>query len=350
MKKIICIILTLVMCFSLGGCYDSKEISRIVFVIAVGFDEGAYSFQIVKPSAFEGEGSEESPLLTTTVSAQNVYIAMDKLNSAISEKCDYSHIKMALFSEEKMKRGIENEITAMLKSNDFHPTTRVAMCKGKAADYLKNMEIPLDANPAEYYENIFKEGYTEYSPDIKLKDIQKNYSTQVIANVIPILDNQPAGMVITKDCRLTDIAEENEVVLYRILKEKDFESNYAADENTTVKIKKKNCKINVNISDNTPMISVKLKLDGNVIWSEKGVEKEQIEIHTKEKLESEITEFLYRTSMHYKADIFELYKIAKAYYLTTESWERENWQALFEKANYNVTVDINISREGININ
>lgn len=349
MKKLLCIMLTIIMCFTLGGCYDSKEISRIAFIIAVGFDEDSYSFQIVKPSAFESESSENTPLLTTTITAPNVYIAMDKLNSTISEKCDYSHIKLVLFSQSKLKSGIENEINAMLKSNDFHPNTRIAMCEGKASDYFKDMKIPLDANPAEYYENIFKKGFTEYAPDTKLKDMQKNYNTQVIANVVPVLNNKSTGMIITKDYKLTDITNEQEVLLYHLLKENDFEGNYPINQNTVVSLKKKSCKYNIDLSDKIPLITIKLRLDGNIIWAEDSADKTQFQEVTKEKLESDITEFLYRCSMHYKTDIFDFYKLAKTNYLTIKSWENEDWQGLYEKANYKVTVDVNISREGLNI-
>ncbi|MEE1042881.1 MAG: Ger(x)C family spore germination protein [Clostridia bacterium] len=350
MKKIICITLIIIICFTLGGCYDSKEISRIAFIIAVGFDVDSYSFQIVKPSAFEGEGSEDSPLFTTTIKAPNVYIAMDKLNSTISEKCDYSHIKLVLFSKEKLEKGIKNEIDAMLKSNEFHPNTRIAVCEENASDYFNNMEIPLDANPAEYYENIFKKGFTEYSPDTNLKDMQKNYNSQVIANVVPVLSNKSTGMVITREYKSIDFADENEVLLYHILNEKDFQGNYPIDQHTVVSLNKKSCKYHIDLSDDIPMISVKLNLDGNIIWSEDNVDKGNCQNIITEKLESDITEFLYRASMQYKADIFKFYKLAKTNYLTVQSWENENWQKMYEKANYNVTINAKISREGLNIN
>ena len=90
------------MCTFTSGCYDSNEISQLAFIIAVGIDNADdglydYTFQAVKPSAFEGE-SDSNPLVTTTVTASSVYTAMDKLNTEISEKCDYSHIKLAVFS------------------------------------------------------------------------------------------------------------------------------------------------------------------------------------------------------------------------------------------------------------
>ena len=349
MKKFLVIFLIFAMCFNLCGCYDSKEISRIAFVMAIGFDEGSYSFQIVKPSAFEGDGGDDSPLLTLTAEAPDVYMAMEKLNSSISEKCDYSHIKMVVFSQKKLQHGIEEEINAMLKSNDFHPNTRIAVCEGKASEYMSDMEIPLDANPAEYYENIFKQGYTEYAPDVKLKDMQKNFKTHISGNVLPILNSQK-GMVVTKGYVLTGIADTDEAFIYNLLKNKNFEGNYSPVDDVVLTLKKKTCSFTVDLSGKNPLITVKINLDANVVWSAGDINKEALGVQTKEKLTSDITGFLYNTSTQYKADVLELYKLAKKQYTTLSDWEKEDWQGLFERANYNVILETDIKREGLNIN
>ncbi len=342
MKKFMCIILPLAICITFSGCYDSQEISRIAFILAVGFDKDSYSFQIAKPSAFEGEGSEDSPLLTTTIYAPNVYIAMDKLNSSISEKCDYSHIKMAVFSKDKLEKGIEKEVYAMLNSNDFHPNIRVAMCEDKASGYMEDMEIPLDANPAEFYENIFKENFTEYAPDVQLKDMQKQYKTQVSGNVLPVMNKTNSGMAIIKDYKLNGNAKSDEVFLYNLLKEKNFEGNYQINDGIVATVNKKNHKFNVDLSSKAPIVSVKLCLTGSIIWAESNINKEKISQDAQKKLQREVTEFLNKCSLEYKTDILGLYKLARTNYLTTESWEKEDWQGLFQRAKYKVTVDIDI--------
>ena len=349
MRKLLIIFLIFIMCLNLSGCYDSKEISRLAFVMAIGFDEGSYSFQLVKPSAFEGDGGDDSPLLTLTVEAPDVYMAMEQLNSSISEKCDYSHIKMVIFSQEKLQQGIESEINAILKSNDFHPNTRIAMCEGKVSEYMADMEIPLDANPAEYYENIFKQGYTDYAPDVKLKDMQKNFKTHISGNVLPLL-NSKKGMAVTRGYILTGIADTDETFIYNLLKNKNFEGNYSPINSVVLSLKKKSCSFTVDLSEKTPFVTVNLRLDGNIIHSSGDVNKDILKVQTTEKIASDITGFLYKTSTQYKADILELYRLAKMQYTTVAAWEKEDWQGLFEKANYNVNVSVEIKREGLYIN
>lgn len=342
MKKIIALILSLIVCISLNGCYDSKEISRIAFVIAVGFDENSYSFQIIKPSAFEGDGSDSSPLLTETVYASNVYDAMNKLNSKVSETCDYSHMKMVIFSRNVLEKGIEKEIDAMLKSNEFHPNTNIAMCEGKASDYMKNMKIPLDANPAEYYENISGYEFTQYSPDTQLKDIQKKYPSHIVGCVIPIINN--SGMVITSNFKLSGTADENQTLIYNLLKKTGFDGNFTVANGIVVNFKKTYCDFKINISENPPNITVELSLEGNIVWSETNADSKNTEKYAKAKIEKDIKNFLNKCSDSYKADILEFHKLAKVNYLTMQSWEKENWQKLFENATYTVRTDIKIKR------
>ena len=344
MKKILCTLLSFVLCFTLSGCYDSKEISRVAFILAVGFDKDIYSFQIVKPSAFEGEGSEDSPLFTTAISAPNVYIAMDKLNSSISEKCDYSHIKMILFSQDKLEQGIENEVYAMLNTNDFHPNTRVAVCKDKVSEFMKNMKIPLDANPAEYYENIFNKNFTEYAPDVQLRDLQKNYKTHITGNVLPVMSKTNSQMAVITDYKLTEITNPQEVFIYNLLQKNNFDGNYQVSDGVVINIGKKSKKCSINLSGKTPVISVSLDLTGDIIWSETNADKKKISTIAQKKLKTDVTEFLYKCSMQYKSDILEFSKYAKTHYPTIESWEKEDWQGLFQKASYNVAVDINIKQ------
>lgn len=345
MKKITALLLSFMLSINLSGCYDTKEISEIAFVIAVGFDQNDYTFQIVKPSAFEGDSAEDSPLLTKTISAKNIYDAMDKLNSQISEVCDFSHMKIVVFSNDVAKSGIEKQVDAMLKSSDFHPNIKVAMCEGKVSDYMKDMEIPLNTNPAEYYENIFSHKFTQYSPDTRLKDLQKNYSSHIKGCAIPII-NAEKGMAITSDYKLTGRANAENTLIYNMLKNPDFDGNFTISDSIVVNLKKTQCNFDINTNVTPTNITVKIKLEGNVKWDESNTDMATIQKQAKENTENKVKNFLYSCSNYYKADIFDFYKIAKKHYPTLESWEGANWQQLFENASYNVTVDVNIKREG----
>lgn len=351
------------LCITLGGCYDSEEISRISFVMAIGFDtaengENTYSFQTANPTAYE-EGSDDEPVTNVSVTAKTLYAAIDRLNTDISEKIDCSHIKLAVFSEEYLRRGIGKEMNAMFKSSSFHPNTRVAMAKGLASDYLEKTKIPPDTNPAEYYENIFKSDYTSVIPDVRLRDLVNKYDTEAASGVLPIVAPESTfeSMAILKNYVLSDIAGFNDVICYDLLTNGKFEFNQyikypSEDSYTVVEIKQKHRGINADLSGGKPKIEVDVVLEGSVLWSESpraySTEREQFDELLKERISAQITEFLNNCSQKYKADILNISKIMRKNYLTIQSWEREDGQGLFENASYSVNVSLTVKREGIN--
>lgn len=377
MKKTLCVLLSMFLCFGLSGCYDSNEISRLAFIIAIGIDKAddgmyEYTFQAVNPSAFEGSEGDAEPLVSTTITASTIYAAMDKLNSEISEKCDYSHIKLAVFSEELMKTDSKKILSSMLKSDSFHPNTRIAVSLSKASEYLKSIKIPLDTNPAEYYENIFKQNFSAYSPDTRLRDLEKSYKNHPQCNVIPVVKaskkkdkDEPVlesynteQIAIIKDYKIVKTADQNEAFCYNLITSKNFRNNLyikapSTENNVAVELTRSSCRTDVDMSGKNPIITLNIKLDGSILWSEShGVyiaEDEKFNKAVSDKAENMVTEFLHKCSREYKADICDFAKRAKKNYLTVKAWESEDWQGLYEKAEYRINVKISLKREGINL-
>lgn len=372
MKKALCVLMCLLMCTFTSGCYDSNEISQLAFIIAVGIDNADdglydYTFQAVKPSAFEGE-SDSNPLVTTTVTASSVYTAMDKLNTEISEKCDYSHIKLAVFSKELLQRGAEGIFRSLFKTNTFHPNIRIAMAEGRASDYLQNIKIPLDTNPAEYYENVFRESYSPYSPGTRLRDMEKD-GPHTVCNILPVVKagkgdkekiekyNTEKSAII-RDYTLKAITDHKEAFWYKLLTEKSFKGNFyiqipRTDQKAVVELAKTYGKTKVAFENNTPVITVSLRFDGSVLWSESEREyiandKEFVKA-VNQKVKNELEEFLEKCSQEYKSDVCQFSKKAKIRYLTLQAWESEDWQGLFEKAQYRVTTEVTLRREGVSL-
>ena len=372
MKKALCILLCIIMCAISSGCYDSNEISQLAFIIAVGIDKAdgglyEYTFQAVKPSAFEGE-SDANPLVTTTVTASSVYTAMDKLNTEISEKCDYSHIKLAVFSEKLLQNGAENIFRSLFKTNTFHPNIRVAMAEGKASKYLQNIKIPLDTNPAEYYENIFRESYSPYSPGTRLRDMEKD-GPHPKCNILPVVkagkDDEDKiqkynteKSAIVRNYTLIAITGHKEAFWYKLLTEKSFKGNFYIQiphtyQKSVVELTKTYGKIKVVFEDKIPVITIDLRFDGSVLWAESEREyiandKEFIKA-VNQKVKNELEEFLQKCSQEYKSDVCQFSKKAKIRYLTLQAWQKEDWQGLFEKAQYHINTEVTLRREGVSL-
>ena len=102
---------------SLCGCHDSNEIETNAYIVALGVDTSEnkfeYTFQISNPLDSGGsigagkktaENSDDESDGNKTVdniciNANNLYSAIDKLQSVLSKNINLSHMKLAVFSK-----------------------------------------------------------------------------------------------------------------------------------------------------------------------------------------------------------------------------------------------------------
>ena len=161
-KNFLIIILTLCT-FLLTGCYNKKELDNLAYVIALGADVGSgdelnITYQIAVPikiSSDSGKTGEEN-YITHTVTANSLYTGNSKVNSLTSKEVNLSHVKLIVYSEELAKQDLSGHINSLVSNVAIRPKTTVALCKGKAKDFLENITPNLEASPARYYELLFE--------------------------------------------------------------------------------------------------------------------------------------------------------------------------------------------------
>lgn len=121
------------------------------------------------------------------------------------------------------------------------------------------------------------------------------------------------------------------------------------DSNTDLMLlKKKNSKINVDFVDGIPHISVQIYLQGyglslgpDTDYSSKE-ELEKINTSAEKFLETEITNYLYKTSKEFNSDIDGFGKKAVLKYLTIGDWNTSNWLENYKNSVFDVKVTVNI--------
>lgn len=161
----------------LTGCFEKREVEDLAYVIAIGLDKGqneniSVSFQIAVPIKIAGEGSagagKESTSLIT-LEADSIYNAVSRADTMISKEITLSHNKIIVFSEELAKEGITDYLESLVTNRELRPKTSIIVHKGKAEDFLANLEPVLETNPARYYELVLDSSeYTGYATDNSL--------------------------------------------------------------------------------------------------------------------------------------------------------------------------------------
>lgn len=164
------------------------------------------------------------------------------------------------------------------------------------------------------------------------------------------------GLAVFKDDKMCGELTAMESVCYALIKN-DIDTciisiNSPFEEGKKVELNispSKKTKIDVDIKDGIPYISVKLFLDADILTLYNDIDYESKEAlnkfseAAKSYLESEVSEYLKKISKEYGADIHGFCNRASAHFLTIPEWKEYNWLEKFKKAEFDVSVNVDVS-------
>jgi spore germination protein KC len=203
MIKVIChIIIISIICGLFTGCYDSREVDDLAYVLAIGLDTGKtntlkMTIQIAIPGAIggggggggggsEGGGGKDS-FLITTIETPTIYSGLNMINTYISRQVNLSHTKAFVFSKELAEKGMGSYLHVIARSREMRPNLYIVVSRTSAEDYIKSVKPKLELSPAKYYELIFQ-GYkhTSFIANSQFHNFY-NYSESSFRNPVAIL-------------------------------------------------------------------------------------------------------------------------------------------------------------------
>ena len=110
----------------------------------------------------------------------------------------------------------------------------------------------------------------------------------------------------------------------------------------------KNTKVKVEFVNDSPYISIDIKLDAKILSLNKHTSNfskndlELIENYAINYVKENIEKYLYKTSKDFKSDIAMLGKYAVSNFFTLDKWTKYNWLDNYENSFFNVDVDIDV--------
>lgn len=193
------ILLVLLACLSftnLTGCYDSREIDEMSYVVAVGLDKGTtnalrltlqYAIPIATGGGGGGGGGGEpsKSVGNVTIECPSLLSGITLVNSSIAKKIDLTHAKVVVFSKELAESGdMIGYLHGMTKSRQFRPTLYIAVSRSSAQEYIESIKPVQEADPSKYYEMKFSAyKYTGFTGDTTL---YRFYSAGVSSTQEPV--------------------------------------------------------------------------------------------------------------------------------------------------------------------
>lgn len=111
---------------------------------------------------------------------------------------------------------------------------------------------------------------------------------------------------------------------------------------------RKKTKVDVSFENDTPHISIDVKLDADIMTLDKDINYETEEVlskiseATKNYLTTQFNDYLNKVTKEYDVDIDEFSLKAPAHFSTISEWESFNWNENFKNAEFDVNIDINV--------
>lgn len=393
-RNIFIIAVILVFMVGFNYSYTSLSIDNLAYVIALGIDVGEnekfkVTFQFTTGLANPETGStEKSPSIVNSVEANSIDSAIAIMNAYMARELNFSHCRVLVFSEEVATNGLSNEIYTLANDTELRPSANIIVSKNNAKDYIENSEPILENLITKYYE-IFPNSskYTGYVYNATLGD----FFNQLVSNTgepIAILGgvnaNSQNASTSSNSSEVSDIkSTDNSISAGRgsenigvaVFKDDKLVGELSALETLCLSIIRGNVNsflvsvndpngeednidlmlylhegrnINVDIVNNTPYITIDLKLTGRIYSMKEGLNYldssilDSLSEEANNYLKDILTTYLYKTSTEFKSDINGLGKYCLANFLTLSEFENFDWQESYSSSTFNVSVNTEI--------
>lgn len=153
MRKIAIMLFLMILIVTLTSCYDANEIDNILYVSAIGVDQGisdkwrlTLQFSTMKESGGGGGGESQSngggeskgEYTCVTVDAPSFFTGINMLDASLPRRLSFIHASIIIFSEDMAKSGLIGEYIAPIsRFREIRRASHVLVVKGKASEFLE---------------------------------------------------------------------------------------------------------------------------------------------------------------------------------------------------------------------
>ena len=153
MRSSCLMLVVLLLCPLLTGCWDRKEINDLALVTGVAIDQASDNSIEVSVQIFIPQGSTQSSQsgveatggsgTTFVQSAQGVNIAdaLAQLQMKFSRKIFWGHSEVYLFGAEKAEHGLKDDLDFLMRDSEPRERAYTFVTKGKAKEVLEKHSI-----------------------------------------------------------------------------------------------------------------------------------------------------------------------------------------------------------------
>lgn len=375
-KNIILSIILIIILFIFTGCDYSRGIDNQYFITALGVDieDGLLKISVQNSSNSSGSSSSDDSSSSSQSSQYNVYSVQAKtideginnLNNYLSKPINLTHCSALIFSEEIAKKGIRTYINTLSNNTELRNSCHVLISSSTAYDVMNKVSNSGEVFSARLYDYLSStSNYTGFSINSTFGDmfqaLDNEYLEPTSAYALISGDTvQSNGIAIFKDEFMVGHLSALDSISHLIITNNldnciiTTESPFQSDEYIDLKISLyKNTKINIDMINNSPLISVKIYPEGTINSSGSTfnyLDNENlraVENTVNKYFEDSIKNYLYSISKTYNSDIAGFGWLYKSSFLTKDDFEKVHWDNVFSDSFFDVEVNSKVNSSNL---
>ncbi|MBP2031822.1 Ger(x)C family germination protein [Clostridium algifaecis] len=375
MKKIASILITIIICLPLTGCWDSVETEKLGVVTLLGVQLSKnnnikVTIQELSPKSQSSGNQPPSnasnrPFYVYSEEGSSISGAIQKISSSEHQKIYFAHTKIIILDENLVESiGIEPVIDFYERTPEMRLKTRILISKSGQLDKIMNINTGLNVDTGSMLEEtISNEKYNSYLTVNYLKDfieILSKPGSEAYSSGISLLNIKSNNKITIKD---TAVFKKYKMIGW--LKKQESRGLAFVNENlkggyilvpfehniVSLKIIKATSKIHPVINNGNMQINLNLNVLSNIAedhsnsdFMNKDIIK-KIEQLENDKIKYEIT-LAINKSKNLNSDIFGFGSYFNMYY--PKSWKniKNNWDLYYPNIQVNINVNSTIKNIG----
>ncbi len=411
MRKLITGLLTAAFLLaSLTSCKDAIEVDELVYVASIGIDRGvsdywrlSIKYPIMRHSGQEepdqagsGNKGEGSQYDVVTIDAPSFFTGVDMTDANIARHLNFQHVKFIVISEELARSGsLKKYLAPIVRFREIRRTAHILICKSSAKEFMEKNKPPLGSSLTKNMEDwIIQMEHTGFYTKTTLKDFYNkmkspyqqptailaavnegdkfiengpkadkavNVKSEYIAGQLPMTggnDVELFGCALFDGDKMVETLDGYETRLMLMVTGDFINGSFTVpdpkmkDMLIAVRLKtEKKPDIKVDLSGEVPRVSVRLRLEGEILGmqSELNYEGKELKPVLEKSIARELKQDIDKLFDKCKktgGDVFGFGGIAARQFVTVEEWEQYNWFKNFENTEINTTVELTINRSG----
>lgn len=387
-------LLIVIFIVAFSNSYASLNIDNLAYVLAIGIDtsddnklEVTFQFSTTTAASESGSTEKTQPVINS-VTASSLSNAINLMNSYMGKEINMSHCKVIIFSEALAYQGISDEIYTLINDTQIRPSANIIISKCDAKYYIKQTKPELENLVSKYYEILTNSSkYTGYIPDSTIGDFfnslicttcqpyailgginqaetenssipNSEKDSSLMSNHTPFEGENGAeniGVAVFKDDKLVGELNAIETISFLIIKndvnrflisvpdpikQGEYLDIYLMPDGSP--------DIKVDTSTTSPYVKIKTKFSGRIYSMSKDSQYlspeviDAVSASCNSYLESNLSNYLYKTSKEFHSDISGFGRPASTNFLSTPESNKYGWLDNYKNAFFDVHVDTSV--------